>query len=1806
MAWRVMLVSLLIVAPCVPSRPTPIESLQVQIPTDSAGAASTVGALAVQSVAPEPRSEAVLFDSSVLVQFNRPVVPLSAVAQQPLPLRIQPPVDGSGKWLNTGLYSFTPSGGWAPATRYTLTVPGDVADVLGGSLGAEYSWTFTTLPPGVASTEPARGGRLVDPAAPIKVTFDQPVDGGSVRLAMTPSASGTSQWIDRRTLVYTPGQPLAAGWEYEARVDAPGSAGLTWRFTTAPPPRVVAGSAPSGQVELTFSSPMNRDELRTKLKFEPELDYIPAWRWSDDGTRLTISGFLKPSTDYTVSLPAGVLDSFGRATAEAFELQFRSAATPNGQSPRPYVHVVAPLPMGSFDAYEHPRFLVQSLNVGHVKFTVDSLDQAELVRALSIRASGASGPSGQRLREGTLDIEHEQDALMTSTLDLGALPPGYYALRVEQNEANLHSQVAMFEVTRTALTVKESQNQVMAWAVDLRSGEPLANRVVHAYRGGLSDVSAEGLTDSDGTVLIDLPGVPKSGETPQPAVVTLDRPGDAALAASDFLSWGGWLGAPPSGWAAYVYGDRAIYRPGQTVHLKGIVRADDDAHYSLPPADLRPIWEMRDPQNRLLDSGTIAPSDLGTFDMEVVLSPQAALGWDTVLIKIGDKVVSTSSFRVAEYVRPQFDITLDKLMSVVTGDSLTAGLQSAYYFGMPVANAAVHWRVSSSPEFFVWPADRTFRFGDSDPWHGYPGEPPAAPRTEGMSTTGADGRATFGMPTDLSKDANSQRFTIEATITDPDHSEVSNRTTVVVHKADLYLGLKPKSFVATVGSPVELELVALDRDAIVRTEQLIQVHVLRRRWVSVRERTPDGVLRWQSRADDMPITTLDAQTDAQGRAQVAFTPDVGGEYRIVAEGADAGGRAAHSALSVWVSGPGSISWHVAADNRLELQADKTTYVAGEVAHVIVPSPVTDGLALISLERGKIISHQIKRLVGNSSVLDIPIEADHLPNVYVSVSLFKAGQAPTMFNGTLELEVKAPEQQLQVTLEPDRRQAGPGEVLGVAINTRDADGLGVPAEVSLAVVDAAVLALMDKQLDPLDAFFHRRQLAVRSGGSVGVSIDRLNEQVGRKGGGGGDQGSVRTEFPDSAFWAPHVRTDANGFAHVDIHLPDNLTTWRLTAVGVTADTRLGMTSTDVVTSKPLLLRPLLPRFLVGGDVATLGAAVHNTTTSPLRVQVTMRASGIELRGAPTQTVDVPAGGQARADWQVSAAMAEAGIASVRFDASGNGASDAVQVQLPLEAWRTPVTVETSGEVGPGATTTELVKVPGGADRQVGELRLEVAPSLAAAMSYGRYSVEEFRYECLEQTVSRFLPRLALDRAIGGLGLGDPLHLHDQLPGLVTRSIQRIYGDQHTDGGWGWWQQDGSQPYLTAYALFGLNEARKAGFVVDSGVIDRGANYLRSWLNSDPGVYGLDTRAYVLYVLGELGTPEPARISALFERRADLGINAHAYLAQAIARLDRNDPRIGGLMAELSSKAVTSATGSHWEEKGDAAAAWSMSTVVRTTAGVLDALIRVRPDDPLVQSSVRWLMAARKDRTWESTHDTSLSLLALTDYLATSGDLSGPGFSWQAAVNGQTRASGAVADVKSRTASMLVSVPRAELGAGDASVALGRSAGAGRLYYSLQLQTYTPGEDALAESHGVSVAREYLAPDGSPLGSIHVGDLVLVRLTLLASSSLTYLVLEDPLPGGFEAVDTALKTTSLAARSALSQASQKPGWWWSRTEAHDDRVSLFSSWVPSGMRQVVYLARATTAGEFRVLPARAFEQYFPSVTGRSDGQRLTILP
>jgi uncharacterized protein YfaS (alpha-2-macroglobulin family) len=450
-------------------------------------------------------------------------------------------------------------------------------------------------------------------------------------------------------------------------------------------------------------------------------------------------------------------------------------------------------------------------------------------------------------------------------------------------------------------------------------------------------------------------------------------------------------------------------------------------------------------------------------------------------------------------------------------------------------------------------------------------------------------------------------------------------------------------------------------------------------------------------------------------------------------------------------------------------------------------------------------------------------------------------------------------------------------------------------------------------------------------------------------------------------------------------------------------------------------------------------------------------------------------------------------------------------------------------------------------------------------------------------------------------------------VVNQGLQRLYSQQHADGGWGWWVQDRSNATVSAWVVLGMVEAGASGYPVSQDALDRGTEFLRGTLrplDALDATSDLNRQSFVLYVLAKAGQPDVSRTVQLYEARQSLDLYARAYLAQTLWMIDSSDARVNNVLADLNNAAIASATGVHWEES--AHDFWNWNTDTRSTAIILDTYAVIDPGNALNPNVVRWLMTARRAGHWETTQETAWALIALTDWMVATGELDA-NYSFDVALNGQELTSGTANQSTLREPTRL-QVEVAELARSQANqLAITRGAGPGNLYYTAHMTLGLPVEEVQALSRGIILSRQYTLADDPerPIESAGAGEEIQVKLTIIAPYDLHYVVIEDPFPAGTEPVDTSLLTTSiLGERPELDVAdplSRGWGWWYfSQTQLRDEKVVLSASFLPAGTYEYTYTLRAGLPGEYRVMPPVGYEFYLPEVYGRGEGGLFTISP
>ncbi|MCU0464314.1 MAG: Ig-like domain-containing protein [Anaerolineae bacterium] len=1434
----------------------------------------------------------------------------------------------------------------------------------------------------------------------------------------------------------------------------------------------------------------------------------------------------------------------------------------------------------------------------------------------------------------------------------GALPTGAYLLQANAPELEPNAPLShIMVVTDTALVLKHGVDNATVWATDLHTGQPLAGlpvELLYPAAGFDAPYALSAVTNEQGLATFSF-GRRTDLYTPLAAAVrTNDRFGlvvsrwEGGLAAYNFAVE---IDPYPRRYSAYLYTDRPVYRPGQTVYFRGIIRQDIDNDYPLPDLTTVPVT-IRNSSGETVSQRDLTLSAYGTFTADFPIDDEAELGYYQVEVTLPSSGEysyegGSTGFDVAAYRLPEFEVSVDAPAEVVRGGELEAEVSTRYFFGGAVNGAKVDVYTSSRQYFFNYTGSGRYSFYDYDADGG--GRRPGDFYNSISDETDEQGVLSVPIETERENTNRSEVYLVEASVSDSTGFFVSGRTEVVVHQAEVYVGVTARDFVANEGAESIADLIVVDWDSQPVAGQEVNVEVVERRWNSIQTVDPySGSIIWQSEVEEIPVTSGTVTTGADGTASFAFTPPTGGIYKITGSTTDSEGREAVSSNYVWASGSAYVPWRVENSTAIELIADQTGYSVGDTAEILITSPFSGRVeALVTVERSGVIKTERLTLESNSTVYRLPIELDYAPTVYVSVLLVKGvdetNPVADFRMGLIRLPVDNAPFRLDVDISADRSQAAPQETITYTVHTSNEDGLPVQTELGVGLTDLATLSLREPYNIPLlDYFYGGERLGLLTAGTLTLNTDLITQFTrdvikGGGGGGGGDAGilELREEFVDTPFWNGQLETNADGIATFSVDLPDNLTTWRLdvralSAGGNGAPMLVGQATDDLLSTKPLIIRPVAPRFFVAGDEPTLAAVVNNNTDEDIEAEVTLIQTGLTLDSDAVQTVTVPARSTARVEW--AATVEDVESVELVYSVDGGGFQDATRPAfgqgdnriLPVYRFEVQEFVGTGGALLDAATRVESVSLPTRYPVTQGDLTVRVEPSLAISAVEGVRGFRTFTCTCTEAIASRLLANLAGRQAL--LVTGTPVNALGIYDREINLALQRLAALQKVDGGWGWYQTMNSDGLTSAWVMLALTEANAAGFAVDSGVYEMGAAYLLNVLRVTPDleVWQMNRAALMTYALTQAGRGAQvgAAISNLYDFSGlregapdNISLYGQALLMMAMQDANGSDPRLPALRDSLMNAAVITANGAQWSEASRDRFNWGSDT--RTTAIVLKALVGYNASEPLLPNAVRWLMVARRGDVWESTQETAWALDTLVDWMVATNE-NAPDYTYSVTLNGDELTGGQMTP-DSAALAQVFTLAVGELNAESPNpLVIDRGAGDGALYYTAYLNPFVPVSEVDAVSRGFSIDRAYRVLDGADSGSIESaesGQLIEVTLTLTVANPAYYVVIEDPIPAGTEPVDTGLATNQQTGTESSIDDPTTEGedWWlswWVDEQFRDEKVVISADYIAPGTYAYRYVVRASVPGIYNVIPSTAYETYFPEVYGRSAGDQFTV--
>ncbi len=1403
----------------------------------------------------------------------------------------------------------------------------------------------------------------------------------------------------------------------------------------------------------------------------------------------------------------------------------------------------------------------------------------------------------------------------TQQLPIDGLSAGVYLIEATDGTYKAYT-VAI--VTSIAVIERASDGRVDLYVADRKTGAPIEKSDVALWSDGHEQSS--GKTGADGMASLTMKirgGV--QGATPENVWILARHGDDAAIITPEGYAFGADRASDLTG---YVYTDRPVYRPGHTVYIKAVIRREKDDALLLPEEKTFDL-KVTDADNKVVLAEDAAVSSHGTVTADLVLPADAGLGYYRVEIhKKGVEDWSGSagqgSFYVEEYKKPEYQVTVKPTAQrVLQGNSIQAVLEARYFFGEPVAGAKVKYVVHTSTHYW-WGEDEDD--ADSDEAEGgesaYDSEYSygESEQQEHEGVLDAEGRLTVTLPTKVDDESQyhyhlDQDYRIEARVTDAANREVTGHATVLATYASFRLNVEPTSYLFQPGQTPKVKVTALDYDnQPVKTAVHLAVNL--EKWD-----------RESHQRSLTPVTGIDAKTGADGTALLELPINswngLNGDFQVTASAQSPENRTVEDHTFIWIWNSGG-EWYN-QNTQAQIIADKKSYQVGDVAHLLLVTGLKDeAWAVVTAEGDSVQSRQLIHATGATVAFDVPITKLAQPNLVVNAVIVHNDE---LLTAQKSLKVPLAERTLTITATPSKPRFLPGETGSFDVLAVDYQGKPVVADLSFGEVDEAIYSVRaDETGNIVNAFYPKRSVylnpessfAYYFHGEAGLKsplLARMNDGLFHPRMAQVKPGSdlivpkVRKAFPDTAYWNPSVHTGADGHARVSFAFPDSLTTWRTTIRGMTDDGKAGSVVTRVLVRKNLIVRLAAPRFFRQGDETMLRVIAHNYLESAKDVTFALDVSGVDVIGGQTQKVNIPAKGESFVDWRVRARAT--GNAVLTAKALTNEESDALEMTLPVLPFGVKQRAAGAGVVFSGDGQSQWgYGYPAGSDAGSRGLTITIAPSVAGTVFDALDYLTSYPWGCTEQTMSSFLPDLIVSQAVDKLHLKSPID-RAKLNDMVSAGIDRLQNFQHDDGGWGWWPDDPSRVFMTAYVVSGLGEAR-TGWDFDEGRFNKGRAWLQSALSEHSEMIP-DLRAYVVYALATTGGAPKDALDKAWSSRDKLSDEGLALIGLALDAA--GDSRAHDIALLLEKKAKTDDSSAYWTGTYDGLMEYWDDTSAETTAFALKLLVKQDRSSALLPKAAVWLGKHRDGDYWYSTKQTAMVIQGLTDYLLLSGELANSS-DVEVLLNGASVGTRHFGPGDAFALPWKIKLPAAQAASGGQVTV--RKSGNGLTYWSAENSWYSADRRAFQQGQlALNITRDYyvlrknqpkpadaITYDLVPLkGAVHVGDIVAVRLAV-NGSSWKYLLAEDPIPAG----------TEFLPNTGLYTLNSKPSWWfdwYTRKEFHDDRAAFFNTEF-SGRREYVYLLKVVNPGKFAISPAQAGPMYQSNVQATTDPATLEVQP
>jgi uncharacterized protein YfaS (alpha-2-macroglobulin family) len=1428
----------------------------------------------------------------------------------------------------------------------------------------------------------------------------------------------------------------------------------------------------------------------------------------------------------------------------------------------------------------------------------------------------------------------------------------------EQIDPTSESDRRLVLVTDMGMLVKRALDGTQdVFVQSISSGQPVANALIEVWgKNGL--VLTTQTTDAQGRARLNsLAGyvrekapvllVAKKGD--DLSFMPLGR-ADRSLDVSRFDVGGVRDNGLPNQTRAYVFSDRGIYRPGDTMNFGIVGKSSDwtqsaaDLPVEAQVIDARGQTVMR--QKLKLGSGgmtefsytTLDTQPTGNYTINVNLgrdggdgaklgAPQPApLQLGTVTVKVQEFMPD----RMKVEARLSKDLAPGAFEGWLNPGDLKARVSAQNLFGTPAPNRKVESVLTLTP---AYPAFRAFAdYSFFDPQR----SKERFTDTLAEGATNEQGELELDLGLHRYAKATYQLHLLTRAFEPEGGRSVAAETTALISDLPYLIGFKADGDLAYVAKDAQrkVNLIAIDSNA--RRTAVKDLHLQRveRRVLSVLVKQKNGLYKYESRKKEVLLKDEPLNLAATDHA-LTLASDTPGNYAYVIKDGDGLER---NRIEYTVAGIGNVSRSLDRNAELQMSLNKKDYAPGEDIEINIRAPYA-GAGLITIERDKVYQHVWFKADKTASVQKITLPKNYEGNGYVMVQFVRDPASDEIYTSPLSYGIAPFATSLAARTAKLKLDAPalvkPGETVTMRLESAQ------PSRAVVFAVDEGILQVARyKNPDPLGFFFRKRALELSTAQTLDLILPEFKKLMAQAAPGGDADGEAgkhlnpfkRKRDKPAVFWSGVVDVDASGKSFT-YAVPESFNgSLRVMAVAVNESTTAAATTATTVRGD-LVLLPNVPVALTPGDEVDIGVGLANNVKgsgkqAPIDLKLSV-SPHLEIVGDGARTLKINERGEASTNFRIRARSGEAAIlgsASVIFTAqykdSARDVSAKHSTDLSLRPASAYVTLVQSGRVrGAGEVAMQGNFYP---QQARGELAVSTTPwSFASGLT--RY-LNDYPYGCTEQIVSQMFPtvllsarpevaKLLLAEARAGKASGGAAVATRDPKKALERTLAVLRSRQTADGGFGLYTPgEAAHPFATVHAVHMLVEARDRKLAVPEDMFGRNLAYLQAYLGgavaNDRRYYYDDrfdwrTKTEAAYLLTRSGVVTTAALVQLRQavpgdrwRNASVDLG-QAYLAASYQQLGQDkiaQELIGPVWRDLLERV----------EKDAAYASWGWYYDPMTHDAMLIALVArhfpARLKDLPTQAFDRiakWIADG-----WYSSLSSAAVILAVDAYSNAAAD--------QAAGN----LSADAIDLAGKAQPLSLADPRplarVALAADTARLKLANS-GDLPLWYTISETGFEKNPPTAAAINGIEIIRQFVDAKGEPLTEVQLGDEVTVRVRVRAvgRESVQQVALVDVLPGGLEPVLNGAAdgedSSGLPAWRRRIGGAGAASWSWNieYADVREDRVIFFGD-IGSTITELTYKARATNVGSFVVPAAYGEAMYERKVTGRSEAARIVVKP